>query len=155
MISEITTLCVTVWPTKTELTKMQNKPVIFLAISIFICSCTMRKPAEFLESPSGLYKLKVDINGDKSDEKKYNCVLLTVCDSTYKYMSSLQTGASNAMRWAVGWYPSKDTVILNSKDIGTYAYRVSSEGKLVSIPVDKVIEGKGEEIFKNRYVDAK
>jgi hypothetical protein len=134
---------------------MLKKTVIPLAISILLGSCTMRMPADFIASPSGRYKLKVDLNRDKSNKKNYNCVLLAVCDSSYKEMSTFQTGASNTMKWAVGWYPLQDTVILNSKDIGTYAYRVSADGKLMSIPVDKAIESKGEEIFRKKYADTK
>lgn len=59
------------------------------------------------------------------------------------------------MKWTVGWYPSQDTVILNSKDIGVYAYRVSDNGQLVSVPVDKVIESKSEEMFKKKYTETR
>jgi hypothetical protein len=111
----------------------------------------MRKPPEILDSPSGFYKLKAEVNDDKSDPGKYKCVLLTLYDSAFHELSTLQTGASNYSKWAVGWHIEKDTVILPSIDIGTYAYRITTNKRLEAIPVTKTIDSLASNILDKRY----
>jgi|SRR5436190_2471838 hypothetical protein len=138
---------------KMKMDKMFNNPIAFFTIVIILGACTMQVPANFIESPSRRYQLKVDLNRDKSDEKNYNCVALAICDTSYRELSRLQTGASNNMKWAVGWYPVHDTLILNSKDIGVHAYKISENHQLLNIPVGKEIEQQAEIIFTSKYAD--
>lgn len=129
------------------------RPYLFGFLMICFASCLyMRKPAEIISSPSGLYNLKIDLNKDKTDKAKYDCILLTLYDKDFKEITTLQTGASNNMKWAVDWYPNKDTIIVNSKDIGTYAYRLTDEKHLDTITITNDINSIAETIFKKKYV---
>lgn len=111
----------------------------------------MRMPAEITTSPSGLYKLKTDVNNDKSDKTKYLSVLVTLYDKNYNQITTLQTGCSNTMKWAIDWYPKKDTIILKSSDIGIYAYRLNDKKQLDTITITKDIDSIANIIFQKKY----
>jgi hypothetical protein len=128
------------------------KAYLFGLLAITLSSCLyMRKPAEIISSPSGLYKLKIDLNKNKSDKTKYDCILITLYDKDLKEITTLQTGASDYMKWAVDWYPNKDTIILNSADIGTSAYHLTDKKRLDTITVTKDINAAAEMIFQKKY----
>ena len=61
------------------------------------------------------------------------------------------TGASDAMKWAVGWTPTEDVVVLYSSDIGTIAYDIEN-GQLVKIQrIDPEIRNHAERLYENKY----
>ena len=121
-------------------------------LTICFTSCFyMRKPAEIISSPSGLYKLKIDLNNNKVDKTKYACVLLKLYDKDFKEVTTLQTGASNNMKWAVGWYQNKDTIIVNSKDMGVSAYHLTQQNQLDTIPLTQDINSIADSIFQKKY----
>lgn len=125
---------------------------ILVILIVCVCSCLRTTmPPEFLPSPSGLYKLKVEINKSKADKTKYDCILLTLFDSSGRQMTQIQTGASDNMKWAVAWYPDKDTVIVNSRDIGIYAYKVENPDRLKAVPVDQDISLFADRILQMKY----
>ncbi|KAA9338211.1 hypothetical protein F0P96_05025 [Hymenobacter busanensis] len=111
----------------------------------------MRKPAEIISSPSGEYSLKIDLNKDKTARTKYDCILLTLYDKEGKEITKLQTGASNNMKWAVGWYSNKDTIIVNSKDIGTHAYHLTDKKQLDTLTITQDINSIAENLLNKKY----
>lgn len=72
-------------------------------------------------------------------------------DNTRQQIVTLQTGASDFQAWAVGWYPGKDTIILNCSDIGTYAYHLINNHQLDTVTVSKDIDSIGNIIFQKKY----
>ena len=126
--------------------------IYFFIHLLALSSCLyMREPAEIISSPSGLYKLKIDLNKGKADKAKYDCVLLTLYDKDFKEITKLQTRASNNIKWAVGWYPNKDTIIVNSKDIGIYAYHLMDTKHLDTITVTNDTNSIAETILQKKY----
>lgn len=124
-----------------------------LLLFTFTACLYMRKPPDLIASPSKRFVLKVDINKDKSDKTKYGCVVLTLYDTSNKEISNLQTGASNYMKWAVDWYPTKDTIILYSSDIGNKAYHLTDKNQLDTILVTKDIDSIAKILFDNKYAN--
>ena len=122
----------------------------FLAVALPSC-LYMRKPPDVISSPSKNYILQVDLNKDKDDKTKYDCVLLTLFDSSDNKISTLQTGASNNMKWAVDWYPKKDTIVLYSIDIGNRAYHLTDKNQLDTIAVTRDIDSIAKIIFQKKY----
>lgn len=129
---------------------MKSYSLPLLTLAFTSCLYT-RKPPEIISSPSGLYKLKIELNQDKTDKTKYHCVLLTLYDKDFNEITRLQTGVSNTMKWAVGWYPNKDTVIVNSKDIGTKAYHLTDTRRLDTITVTEDINSISENMLQKKY----
>lgn len=124
-----------------------------LLLFAFTSCLYMRKPPDLIASPSKRFILKVDINENKSDKTKYGCVVLTVYDTSNKEISTFQTGASNYMKWAVSWYPTKDTIVLYSSDIGNRAYHLTDKNQLDTISVTKEIDSIAKLIFDKKYAN--
>ena len=121
-----------------------------LAVTLLASCLYMYKPPDILASPSGLYELETKINHDKKNAR-YGCVILTLLDSSFKKIDTLQTGASDYMRWNICWYPGRDTIILASKDIGTYAYHIGNDRKLDTIHITDKIKNIAVSILKRKY----
>lgn len=111
----------------------------------------MRKPPDIITSPSKKYILKVDLNPDRNEKRKYDCLVFTLYDTSENDISTFQTGASNYMKWAVDWYPNRDTIILYSGDIGNRAYRLTDKNRLDTITVTKDIDSVAKVIFQKKY----
>lgn len=126
--------------------------IYLLALLFASSSCLyMREPAEIISSSSGLYKLKIALNKNKADKAKYDCVLLTLYNKDFKEITKLQTGVSNNMKWAADWYPNKDTIIVISTDIGTFAYHLTDTKLLDTITITNDINSVAETILQKKY----
>jgi len=80
-----------------------------------------------------------------------DCVMLYLYNNDNHLVDTVQTGASFDQKYVLGWYPGKDTIILNSKDIGIYAWRVSNKGKFESIAATAEIESEANKLFNAMY----
>lgn len=75
-------------------------------------------------SPSGSYSFYTSI-------ENFN-IIIHLLDKNNNEISVVDTRASDVMKWAVGWIPKKDTVVLYSSDIGSYAYIIENQ-KLIKL----------------------
>ncbi|MBX7149711.1 hypothetical protein K1X76_11620 [bacterium] len=126
--------------------------MIFLVLVLTLDGCGKTSTVEILPSPSSQYVLKTDINLNKTDKTKYLCVKLYLLDKNGVELDFIQTGASDTMKWAVGWMGDVDVIVLNSADIGTLAWKVSATNqKLETIVVDEQILQRGRLIRNIKY----
>ena len=127
------------------------KKLVWILLSIFF-ACRNDKPMQTFVSSTGLYKFSTEINQDKTDPTKYLCVQLNLFNKEGNKLFSLQTKVSDNMKWAIGWYPKCDTIVLNSKDVGVYAWRIGEDKKqLEEITISPEINTIADSIFKNKY----
>ena len=128
------------------------KKIIILSIILStLIGCEHRKyPIEIITSPSGKYQIKTTINTDESDRTKYLCVKLHLLDTQSKELSQLQSSASHTMKWVIGWMEKNDIIVLDSSDIGTYAYEIENN-TLKKIGITEVIIKRGEQLKKLKY----
>ena len=117
----------------------------------FTACSYVRKPPEVVLSSSKRFILKIDVNRDKTDKAKYGCIVLTLLDTTNKQISTIQTDATDNMKWAVNWYPNKDTIILYSSDIGSRAYHLTDKNRLDTIATTRDIDSIARIIFQKKY----
>jgi len=73
------------------------------------------------------------IGADKTDPPAYLCVKFEIQDSAGQLLYAEQTRASARMRWSVGW-DGNERVVLESSDIGTYAWERGSDGQWHRVP---------------------
>ena len=55
------------------------------------------------------------------------------------------------MKWAADWYPNKDTIIVISTDIGTFAYHLTDTKLLDTITITNDINSVAETILQKKY----
>ena len=79
------------------------------------------------------------------------CIKLNLYNSNQLLLNTLQTGASDYSKWAIGWL--KDTLILNSKDIGPYAYKINKAASLETIKMTYQLSQSADSIFDKKYKD--
>ena len=131
--------------------KMSKSYFNLLIIIILVCSCRRNDTQEII-SPSGNYKLIVEVNQSKADPARYACVKFTLHNGKNELLSTYQTGASDAMKWAVDWYPGKDTIILYSSDIGeSLSWGIDSNNSFKEIQSTKDIDSLSKIIFQKKY----
>ncbi len=106
---------------------------------------------ETLVSPSGLYELKIEVNDNKGDKITYGCIKFSLKDTKSNPLTTLQTEASTFSKWAVVWNPTSDIIILNSHDIGTYAYKISESMTIERIEVTPHIDSVAVAAFNEKY----
>jgi len=65
---------------------------------------------------------------NRTDESKddYAYVMLGLFSMDGQLITNFNTRAGNANKWAIGWDMKMDTIIMNSSDIGVYAWRIES-----------------------------
>lgn len=103
-----------------------------------------------IPSPSGEYELRASIRVSSPDHGGVGIIMLSVSKPNGTQIDQVSTGASNNMKWAIGWLDD-DTIVLYSSDIGTYAYQIKDENSLVKLPLTDEIIKRGEELKTEKY----
>jgi hypothetical protein len=90
-----------------------------------------------IQSPSGEYSIFATI-------EEVSLIKLHLTNKEGVELDTVYSGASDAMKWALGWMPSENVVVLQSSDIGTRAYDI----------VDNRLVAKSE-AFENKRIQAR
>ncbi|MDX2412598.1 MAG: hypothetical protein QNK34_11635 [Woeseiaceae bacterium] len=66
---------------------------------------------------------------------------------------AVQSSASDAIKWALGWMSDEDVVVLQSSDIGTTAYDIVDNRLVPRVDAFKIeeIQARAEELYAERY----
>ena len=66
---------------------------------------------------------------------------------------AVQSSASDAIKWALGWMSDQDIVVLQSSDIGTTAYDVIDNRLEPRVDAFKNVEiqARADELYAERY----
>ena len=114
---------------------MKKRWILLMIIGLIalVCGCSSRTPTpKPIQSPDGQLVLVTSINTSKDDMTKYLCVRFEIRDSSGVVLHQEQTGASTRMRWRMYWDGNR-RVVLESSDIGTYAWEQQPDGKWKSV----------------------
>lgn len=84
------------------------------------------------------------------NNENYGLIFIDVYDSQEHLFQTLDTGASDFMKWAEAWSESKDRIILYSSDIGTQAWEFNGE-EFENVPVTEEIKMEGQELKSKKY----
>ena len=120
--------------------------VLFLAL-LLICSCR-RASQEVGSSQSGQFVASVEISGLEAGPTKQYCVRLWVQDKKAGKEFALQTGASDAQKWAVCWVG--ESLVLYSSDVGTLSYDPKDRGLIERDPT-KLEQDEARRAFEIKY----
>jgi len=104
-------------------------------------------------SPSGKYYLITTVNRTDESKEDYAYVLLALFSKDGQLITNFNTRAGDANKWAIGWEMERDTIIMNSSDIGVYAWRIESR-EIIELRENEITESikkQAEEIKVNKY----
>jgi hypothetical protein len=121
---------------------------IALIFFIFTFAGCALKTQEVVRSMSVSYSLKTEISGDEAGPIKRRCVRLRIVDESTGKELTYQTGASDNMKWAVGWF--NEVLVLYSSDIGTRAYDIK-DGKIIERPANEEEKEIGRKAYEKKY----
>jgi hypothetical protein len=127
------------------------KPYLLMFTALVFASCIHRNtPPQSINSPNKGYTLKVHVNQNKNSNY-YQCVAFALYDKSGNKIAKLQTQAADLGKWALGWLAGKDTIVLKSQDIGTYAWYLDKRNKLQMLPATDTIARAADGLFYAKY----
>ena len=127
-----------------------------IASLILGCSGAPSVALRPIPSPSRTYTVTPSINTSTKDRTRYLCVAFDVTDNSGATVGHVQTGASDGMRWALGWHDD-GTIVLYSSDIGTYAWKLDANGRLseAALPISDELRMTGKQLVLQKYQQRK
>jgi len=106
---------------------MKTHYSILTVFALFILnSCIDNYKSDKIISPSGKYYFITTVNRTDKSRDDYAYVMLALFSKDGQLITNFNTKASDANKWAIGWDMQSDTIIMNSSDIGVYAFRIDS-----------------------------
>ena len=126
-----------------------NKYAAYIFLLLAGCSPAISR-MDRAPSPTGDMIVAAVPNESKADPTKYRCLQLILMDHTGNTLSTIQTGASDGQKWAVGWMKTGSIVVLQSSDIGTQAYAAESNG-FTQVMLNPEIEARATELKRSKY----
>jgi hypothetical protein len=115
-----------------------------------LISCSDFKTEKQL-SPSGNYYIFATVNRTDKNKSNYADVVLHLLDKSENILETYTSKAGDAQKWALGWMPNEDIVILQSSDVGDMAFKIE-ENKLVEIePLDKSMYERAKQLYEIKY----
>lgn len=127
------------------------KSLGFIVFIAGLSGCMMDNSSSTkLASPTGKYYIFTTVNRKDKAKKDYAFVVIHLFDSSGQLKSSLNTGAGDASKWAVGWYGQKDTVILYSAVIDNKAWVVEKD-TLKPVELNRDLNKRADELMNIKY----
>ena len=83
--------------------------------------------------------------------RNYGIVMLHLAKKSGEELLPVRTGAGDVQKWAVGWMPEEDIVVLYSSDIGTLAYTVDDTGLVRIAELSDDVHGRAAELYASKY----
>jgi hypothetical protein len=117
--------------------------LLSLVALLNFCARTAHPP---ITSPSGEYRIFATI-------EEVSLIKLHLTNKEGVELHAVNSGASDAMKWALGWMPGENVVVLQSSDIGTRAYDIV-DNRLVAKPgafENKRIQARAKILKSQKY----
>lgn len=124
---------------------MKMIPLFFLAVILSNCRGRVKELGP-IRSPSGNYSIIASVNQPSGAEENSAFVMIELYSQEGIKRSELNTHASDFSKWAVGWDAFHDTLILNSRDIGVFAWKIE-QNDFVEVFVSEAIQKRATELF--------
>lgn len=133
-----------------EIMKIKVKILSFFLLSI-LTSCTRNNySGSKTASPSGKYYFITTVNRTDESKDDFADVILSLYSADGKLITQINTGAGDFNSWAIGWETKTDTIIMNSSDIGLYAWRLENN-QLKKLEMTEALNRQAEKIKQDKY----
>ena len=134
---------------------MKNN-IIYTIISflLILTSCGSNRIInnnEMIKSSSKKYFMKASFNTNKDDKTKYLCLVIHLYNYDKQEIDKYQTGASDRMKWALGWLKEDDIIVMYSSDIGILAWKIENNKLLFIDMINDKIKKRGIELKAKKY----
>jgi hypothetical protein len=104
-----------------------------------------------LVSPTGGYAIFATVNRTDRDRPDYAFVVIHLLDPEGKELQVYRSRAGDASKWALGWMPDADVVILQSSDVGSMAFEISEDHLKEISPLNEVMKSRAKILKAEKY----
>ncbi len=112
---------------------------LLIVIALIISGCGKQIPS--FPSYDGTFLLQPRVSN--------GLVFLDISESQSAKAITIETTASDYQKWAAGWFPNSNIVLLYSSDIGTYGWQ--HKNSWVPIELTWEMEKFAEKLYKTEY----
>ncbi len=104
-------------------------------------------------SPSGKYYFISNVNRTDKSKDDYAYVVLSLFSADGQLITKFNTKVGDSNKWAVAWETKSDTIIMNSSDIGIFAWRIDNSEiqELRESEMTESLKKQAEEIIEIKY----
>ena len=129
---------------------MTNK-LTFLLLTLTLTSCFFSNyESEKIKSSTGNFKIQATVYRTDNNAENYADVIIHLFDKNNKKLPELNTGAGDANKWTIGWTKSRDTIVLQSSDIGNKAWIIQN-GNPSEIKMTDELNERAEILKSEKY----
>ena len=104
-----------------------------------------------LASPSGQYAVFATVNRTARSSPDYAYVVIHLLDAEDSELQVYRSRAGDANRWALGWMPGSDVVVLQSSDVASMAFRIAGGALEEITPLDEHMRARAEILKAEKY----
>jgi len=102
-------------------------------------------------SRSGKYTVFAKVNRTDQNRADYAHVVIHLTDAAGKELHVYRSRAGDANKWALGWMPNEDIVILQSSDVGSMAFRIENDSLVEIAPISDEMSVRAEILKAKKY----
>ncbi|PIV17300.1 MAG: hypothetical protein COS42_05515 [Flavobacteriales bacterium CG03_land_8_20_14_0_80_35_15] len=129
---------------------MTNK-LTFLLLTLTLTSCFFSNyESEKIKSSTGNFEIQATVYRTDNNAENYADVIIHLFDKNNKKLTELNTGAGDANKWTIGWTKSRDTIVLQSSDIGNKAWIIQN-GNPSEIKMTDELNERAEILKSEKY----
>ncbi|PIR13839.1 MAG: hypothetical protein COZ76_12240 [Flavobacteriales bacterium CG_4_8_14_3_um_filter_35_10] len=129
---------------------MTNK-LTFLLLTLTLTSCFFSNyESEKIKSSTGNFEIQATVYRTDNNAENYADVIIHLFDKNNKKLPELNTGAGDANKWTIGWTKSRDTIVLQSSDIGNKAWIIQN-GNPSEIKMTDELNERAEILKSEKY----
>jgi len=129
---------------------MTNK-LTFLLLTLTLTGCFFSNyESEKIKSSTGNFKIQATVYRTDNNAENYADVIIHLFDKNNKKLPELNTGAGDANKWTIGWTKSRDTIVLQSSDIGNKAWIIQN-GNPSEIKMTDELNERAEILKSEKY----
>ena len=103
-------------------------------------------------SPSGKYAISARVNRTDKNHPDYTHVVIHLTNAAETELLDVhRSRAGDVMKWAPGWMPNEDIVILQSSDVGSMAFRIENDSLVEITPISDEMSARAEILKAKKY----
>jgi hypothetical protein len=132
---------------------MKRSQILFIAALIICaagCNDIRNRHSGKMHSPTEKYYITTYINQGDKTKADYGYVVIDLFDSDGKQITSMNTAVNSFKKWAVGWENSADIVVMYTREMGTFAWKIEND-KLISIGITDDFEKQADKLREDKY----
>ena len=126
-----------------------NLSLILLTLTFTSCFHSDYK-SERIKSSTGNYEINATVNRTNKNADDYADIIIHLYNKNNVKLTEINSEAGDANKWTIGWTKSRDTIVLQSSDIGNKAWIIQN-GNPSEIKMTDELNERAEILKSEKY----